>query len=366
MNELTNRRFGVTSRNASLLATSSLLVLGLLTARAHAESTSAPTVWIELGGQLERLDGGSPRILTAFDPALEQAGLLTPTSVQQSPHYSYGGELKLDVQPHGTLWSFAASVRYGRSNGAKHRYEQTPSLIPYINGEGYYNLPSQLLTSDAQAKFAESHAILDFEAQRDVGLGLSHSSVTIGFGVRMAQFSSRETMKAYAFPHHSITLPTFFPIPHEHYVRYMATAEMTQNFHGIGPAITLSGRTPVAGNSDGTELTFDWGVNGSVLFGRQKSAGVQRTHEKIVTFLPLPGKYSTNQISQDLSRTHSAVVPNVGGTAAVTLDFSNARLTLGYRADFFFGAVGGGFNSSKTYNRDFYGPFATISIGLGG
>jgi hypothetical protein len=366
MNELKNTNAGATSRNACLLATSSLLVLGLLTAKANAESSSTPTVWIELGGQLEHLNGGGPRIQTVFDPALSEAGLLTPTSVQQSPHYSYGGELKVDVQPHGTKWSFEASVRYGRSNGAKHRYEQTSSPIPYIGREGYYNLPSQLLTSDAQAKFAESHSILDFEAQRDVGLGLSQSNVKIGFGVRMAQFSSKESMKAYAFPHHSITIPTFLPLPHEHYVRYVASAEMTQNFHGVGPAITLSGRTPIGTISDGNEVIFDWGMNGSLLFGRQKRGGVQRTHEKIVTFLPLRGKYLTSQITHDLDRTRSVVVPNVGGTAAVTLDFSTARITLGYRADFFFGATGAGLNSSKTYDRNFYGPFATISIGLGG
>jgi hypothetical protein len=37
-----------------------------------------------------------------------------------------------------------------------------------------------------------------------------------------------------------------------------------------------------------------------------------------------------------------------------------------YRADFFFGAMDGGIDTAKKENVGFYGPFATISIGLGG
>jgi hypothetical protein len=39
---------------------------------------------------------------------------------------------------------------------------------------------------------------------------------------------------------------------------------------------------------------------------------------------------------------------------------------LGYRADFFFGAVDGGLGTSEKETRGFYGPFAKISVGLGG
>jgi hypothetical protein len=60
------------------------------------------------------------------------------------------------------------------------------------------------------------------------------------------------------------------------------------------------------------------------------------------------------------------VVPNIGGFAGFSLKFPNARVSLGYRADFFFGAMDGGIDTRKTYDRNFYGPFAKISIGLGG
>jgi hypothetical protein len=44
---------------------------------------------------------------------------------------------------------------------------------------------------------------------------------------------------------------------------------------------------------------------------------------------------------------------------------SNAKVSLGYRADMFFGAIDGGIDTRKNENRGFYGPFASISIGLG-
>jgi hypothetical protein len=56
----------------------------------------------------------------------------------------------------------------------------------------------------------------------------------------------------------------------------------------------------------------------------------------------------------------------VGGFAGVSFRYSRAKLSLGYRADFFFGAMDGGIDTRATYDRNFYGPFATISIGLGG
>jgi hypothetical protein len=60
------------------------------------------------------------------------------------------------------------------------------------------------------------------------------------------------------------------------------------------------------------------------------------------------------------------IVPNIGGFAGLSVRFPNAKVSLGYRADAFFGAMDGGIDVRKTYDRDFYGPFATISIGLGG
>ena len=46
--------------------------------------------------------------------------------------------------------------------------------------------------------------------------------------------------------------------------------------------------------------------------------------------------------------------------------FTNAKISAGYRGDFFFGAMDTGNDTRKTKTVGFYGPFATISIGSGG
>ncbi len=68
------------------------------------------------------------------------------------------------------------------------------------------------------------------------------------------------------------------------------------------------------------------------------------------------------------SGAHSGVrtvtIPNVGGFAGVSYRIENFKVNLGYRADFFFGAIDGGIDTRKSETLGFYGPFATISIGF--
>jgi hypothetical protein len=42
------------------------------------------------------------------------------------------------------------------------------------------------------------------------------------------------------------------------------------------------------------------------------------------------------------------------------------KVSLGYRADFFFGAMDAGIDSPDSKTVGFRGPFATVSLGLGG
>ncbi len=369
MSELRSSGRGSASINAFLLTTASALVLGGVfcdIAIASDGSADRPTVWIELGGQLERRDGRDSQFLTIFQPALAEHDLLLPTDVQQAPRYSYGGEAKLTLEPRGSNWVFSAAVRYGRSNGSKHRYEEAKiPPIPTHNGIYHISLAISDL-SEAQAKYSNSHAILDFMAGKDVGLGLFGGKSVVGLGVRIAQFSSNASLLAYALPHGTITFPPPFYLQHIHYNRYTADAASMRSFHGIGPSIIWTGSAPIVGHEDSARLAVDWGLNASVLFGRQRAHGYQRTHEKTVTFVPFPSKYTTQNIEHNFSRSRSVVVPNIGASAAASLEFPNAKVTLGYRADFFFGVMDGGIDTHKALDRNFYGPFATISIGIGG
>lgn len=66
------------------------------------------------------------------------------------------------------------------------------------------------------------------------------------------------------------------------------------------------------------------------------------------------------------ARSRTVTVPNLGGFAGVSVKYPNVKMSLGYRADFFFGAVDAGIDARNTKDLDFQGPFATVSIGLGG
>ena len=41
------------------------------------------------------------------------------------------------------------------------------------------------------------------------------------------------------------------------------------------------------------------------------------------------------------------------------------KVSMGYRADFFFGAMDTGIDAAKKSNTTFNGPYASISVGLG-
>jgi hypothetical protein len=59
-------------------------------------------------------------------------------------------------------------------------------------------------------------------------------------------------------------------------------------------------------------------------------------------------------------------VPNLGGYIGASMKYRNAKISFGYRADAFFGAMDGGQDVAKDYTRAFYGPFLNVTIGMGG
>jgi len=103
------------------------------------------------------------------------------------------------------------------------------------------------------------------------------------------------------------------------------------------------------------------------LFGRQKMRAHHETSAHYKNYRhssgPLPIVYKT---PHGAARSRFILVPNLGGFAGASLRFPNAKVSLGYRADLFFGAMDGGIDMRKMENVGFYGPFASISVGLGG
>ena len=127
---------------------------------------------------------------------------------------------------------------------------------------------------------------------------------------------------------------------------------------------------PFAGSLDSGELNFDWGANAAILFGRQKVQGHHQTTMRFYShkwFHVFPESYPPRHITgKAIDRTRTVAVPNLGGFAGVSWQYRNAKVSFGYRVDEFFGAMDGGIDTHKSENRGFFGPFANISIGIGG
>src|SRR6185437_4184068 len=263
-----------------------------------------------------------------------------------------------------------------------HLRQQSYPTQPIIPTLGYGTVPvfqRALPFSDVEARSSESHTVLDFQVGRDIGVGLLGSGTrsTFNLGVRFAQFGSRSNV---AFKSDPDAHPTFKYFPNGAkivrgaiYHSNAAAESAIRNFHGVGPSIAWSASAGIAGTNEEGKILLDWGVNAAVLFGRQKAVVHHQT-----TALYHHGAYpqarsgysyrSTlyRNAPPDRVRSHSVVVPNIGGFAGLSFRYDTAKVSFGYRGDFFFGAMDGGIDARKTYNRNFYGPFATVSIGLGG
>ncbi len=386
MSELIEQKNNTAPAKWQLLASvSALALIANAVTQAKAEDSDRPTVWIEAGVQLDRLTNGQESFAPPFVTTLLENPFTPPAAVQKTPLYSFGEEGRLSFTPAGSDWVFSASLRYGRANssGSKHEETSLPSPVATVSSPtiGYHASgvfpPSARRFADSVSRTDQSHAVLDFLAGKDVGLGIfgGRGSSAINFGLRFAQFSSHSTSSINADPNFSISYKYFGTPdgPHRKIPKisdwdlYKATVERTHSFTGIGPALEWDFSATLAGHPDATAVSLDWGVNGAILFGRQKARVQHQTSSfyksKYHKYGQLPVDYQTARGSV---RSRSIIVPNVGGFAGVSLRFPNAKVSLGYRADFFFGAMDGGIDTRKTYDRNFYGPFATISIGLGG
>jgi len=396
MSESMNTRINVQSFRRQLLTTASaaallVSVFSASVAEAADGDDDRPPLWIELGGQLERVDGGQEPFSPPFVAGLASDPFASPAIVQRPPQYSNGAQAKISFEPDDTNWIFSASVRYGRSNGSKNEHQETvpptPKLILSVPTLHIYQTdPSPARSkkfSDTTAKSNETHAVLDFQAGKDVGLGMFGEGglSQVNFGIRFAQFTSKSQTSLGANPDFQVLFHSFTQeryISGQYVVLHVkrpfqkwhldgAAADISRDFRGLGPSISWDASAPLVGNPRNAEFTFDWGANAALLFGRQKVRAHHQTMQQYNSSyhfngtLPIVYHHSYNP-----GRNKTVIVPNIGGFAGVSLKFPNAKISLGYRGDFFFGAMDGGIDVAKKENSGFYGPFATISIGLGG
>ena len=368
---------------------------------AKAEDMDRPTVWIELGGQLSRWQNGQEAYAPPF-AALTPSNLTKPQEFEKTPRYGLDESVAVIFQPKGSDWTFVASVRYGRSGNSKREHQQSnpASSVGYLhvhrsrNGNvrdftNYYTkYPLSPRFVEVSTKQSQSHTLLDFQAGKDFGIGLfgRNASSILDVGVRFAQFTSNSRVKLKANPDwqfktHITTFHTSYTYGSSHYSARITHQNVYQPFHsfagsflasrsfdGLGPSISWNSSEPFIGNPDSGELTFDWGVNAALLFGRQKAKIQHQTtgrfHSTYAAATSLPITYQRGPV--DHTRSRGVVVPNIGGFAGFSVKYPNAKVSFGYKVDFFFGAMDGGVDVRRTEDIGFHGPYASISIGLRG
>ncbi len=343
---------------------------------AHAEDADRPLVWIELGGQAENISGQgevyAPGFLSAYSTSSILQEKVTPLQAQRPPLFSTGEEAKISFQPENSDWSVSVSVRYGRSGNKRDVRHQTDKVHYRTYDSGHPKTGALIYTQekfvDSHVYHNESHSVLDFMAGKDMGLGmfgLDGSSVLSG-GIRIAQYTSNSSVDMRARPdlHFKyVTLPPPLRAQFPYFHTYHAQETAARGFRGVGPALSWTGSASLLGNRDGG-VSFDWGGNAALLFGRQRTrVGHQETGNNFVVFSGYPHLVYQNPPGGHATD-RSITVPNVGGFAGLSWRVQDFKVRMGYRADFFFGAIDGGIDTPKSETLGFYGPFATISIGL--
>jgi len=389
MSELTNTQNSERRIRRYLLTTASALALftsvSTRNARAADDDIDHPTIWIELGGQLEHMEGQGEPLTPGFLAMNPNSPVLTPVApvrAQNPEPFNFSEDGKISFQPEDSNWVFSAGVRFGRSSNRREVHHQTSKVHYKYNTNGSRESSQYPVTQEdfasTQVHHRESHTVLDFSAGKDVGLGMfgNGASSTISLGLRFAQFTSKETVDIRARPDvhfkyfPSATKPHFI-LPYFH--SYHATENASRSFHGIGPSLSWDGSAPVAGNPKNGEFSFDWGANAALLFGRQKArVRDQKTGVYASKLAFNHSHYATPPYTVTYQRPgghiidRSVIVPNLGGMAGASWRIDNVKVSAGYRADFFFGAMDVGIDARKSATLGFYGPFASISVGLGG
>jgi len=340
---------------------------------AKAEDIDRPTVWIELGGQLEQMSGLSAPFTAPFMTAI------TPTpgpysddifdKGQEPPRYALGFSGDITFQPEDSDWLFTAAIRYGRSHANKHIHHQSPSPLKY-NPYGHTAFAKYgAAFADTKAAYDEKHEVLDFQAGKDVGLGLfgRDGTATLSAGVRFADFTSRSTVDIHGRPTVEL-VKTNYGISRTRFHGYTLTAHAARSFKGIGPSLSWNASAALAGNRQDGELTLDWGIQGALLFGKQKA---KTDHQSESYYKPPRYSYLSYHGTQTVhpphhsTRSKSATVPNIGAVVGLSMKYPNVKFSLGYRYDTFLKAMDTGIDARKTSNLTFNGPYASISIGIG-
>lgn len=346
MRELINKADDRAATRWKLLTGASALALVTYissSGAAGAANSGRPLIWFEASGQFDQLDDNQTNWIPQFVPGYPVGPLADQyTAIQRNPKTGFDADASIAFQPEDSDWSFRAAIRIGKA-----RQPGSVMVSHHLSSHGKYST-----RYDASSHKNESHQIVDFQVGKDVGLGGAewNAESTVRVGVRIADLRSRSNFH----------VSTNVPISGGHTAFNDASSRASRRFAGLGPSIAWDASVPIAGTAQDGQLAVDWTAAASLLFGRQRA--------KVETRATYQGQYQGGQKAQTqytYARHKNVTVPNLGASLGVSYRWSTARVSLGYRADFFFNAIDGGIATASKENRGFFGPYAAISIGIG-
>ncbi|HVT23350.1 MAG TPA: hypothetical protein VHD95_01890 [Rhizomicrobium sp.] len=398
MSELINFRNRSNVRFGLLVTTSAIALAACVASVTDAIAADRPTVWVEGGWHFDSVTGSNDIVVPPLDDLTANGFPSTPTAsnflgqgaggfpsfteMEKALGRSQGAEGSISFQPKGSDWVFSISGRYGRTHTHR-RLDQRHEIVGETADVGSTGLSGYHKSTAHYANYViqandnkEAHVILDFQVGRDAGIGLfgDGTQSVFGFGARYAQMNMSSNGHAYAAPavrfygHHGRNFFGKYGYSIFTYHQNSATTlERHSSFQGIGPSLSWSNTTGLLGDVADGQLALDWGANAAVLFGRQKvKINYSTLTRSFDPAIPPLGGYVSASKTVHRTQSHRITVPNLGGFAALSYRFTNAKISVGYRGDFFFGAMDRGLDTRRSVTTGFNGPFATISVGLGG
>ncbi len=242
--------------------------------------------------------------------------------------YDVGG--RLTYQPDGSPMSYGLAVHFGRTSEVRHS-----ATVAYYS--------KYLENQSVQNRATTSHAVVDFEVGKDIGLGLfSHDGVaTIGGGLRYGHFSSTTRGVFSTTAKYSNSFNTF---------TQDGTFKLTRTTDAVGPRLFFRTTQPLPGELGRSGLSLGIGADGSVLFGRQ------RTNNNVES----TGAYTTQFPA--IHRSRNRTMGTLGAFAQINWHTTGSPLTLsvGYKVDDYINALDGGFQTSHGIDILQHGPFASM------
>ena len=325
--------------------------------------SGAYPLWVQLGGQVSRLDGD----VEMYNPWVPERLAASPAVQKEDLDWGDIRDVKLTLAP-ANGWQVAGAYRWGRTNGSFRggAYEEVPGAVNANTGQ-YLQRDNHVITA---VRDHEEYAVAEFMVGKDVGLGAwgNDARSVLAAGLRYASFASTSHVGMDGIP--DSVFPTAIGTKYgtQHWTHFLTEIDSSRDFEGAGPAVSWEAQGRLWEGERAGHVDLDWKIGGGVLFGKQTN---ESREERYAIYTQSEGlKYSTETVRYDeaipRSREDDVTVPNLTLELGLSYEIDRIKVSTGYSYDRFFDAIDGGFDEAKRYDRTIQGPYFRLSVGFGG